>query len=74
MDVVDGGSHPDDPALVDRHGEVVPRVGEELGRPSRVDGVVEDAGRDVVEHGGVAGAEQADDWAHRRSILEGVHD
>ena len=37
MDVVDRRRYPDDLAIVDGDGKMVPRVGEELGRPPGID-------------------------------------
>jgi hypothetical protein len=48
--IVNARRHPDHAAIIDCDGEMMPRVGEELGAPSRMDLVVEHVGRDVVEH------------------------
>ena len=64
MHIMERRGHADHHASVERDGQVVARVGEKFGRPAWVDGVVEYLRRDVVEHRGVAGAEQADGVAH----------
>ena len=61
------GRHADDEITVDRDGEVMARVREELRAPSGVDRVVEDVVGDVVEDTGFIGAEESDGEWHGRA-------
>jgi len=67
MDVVEGGREADHIVRVDRDGDGMARVGEELARGARVDRIVEDAGPNAREDGFVAGAQHADLDGHAES-------
>lgn len=59
-----GRDEADDAARVERHDEVVARIGEERGGGGGVERVVEDVGVEVVEDVGVGGGEAADVDGH----------
>jgi hypothetical protein len=42
----------------------VTRVGEEFGVPPRIDGIVEDVGRDMIEYARLVASEDANDDRH----------
>ncbi len=61
---MDRRGHADHEITVERDRQVVPRIGQKLGRPAGIDGVVEDIGRDAVEHGRVARFKDVDFQEH----------
>ena len=64
MDVVNTGRHADDEIAVERNGEVMACVREELRAPSGVDRVVEDVVGDVVENSRFIVAEHTNRYRH----------
>ena len=50
MDVVHTGGKSDHLPLIDRHGQMMAGIAEELGQMARIDGTIEHIRRDVGEH------------------------
>jgi hypothetical protein len=59
---VNGGHHSDDDAVLDGNQEMVPRIGDEPGGPTAIDGTVEYVACHTVENRCVAGGDEKDFW------------
>jgi hypothetical protein len=60
VDVVDGGSHPDDDAILDRDDHMVAWIRQELARKGGIDLVIEHVVGDVVEDLDIVPTEKPD--------------
>ena len=66
VDVMNAGCHSNDEVAIDRHSQVVSRIGEKFGAPTRIDREVKDVVGDTLEDRRVARLKHANVECHEK--------